>query len=136
MHTTNNATLNAVAIASSMGIDNSLLEAWGNGCVELYGFIGECATLVTQEEEYLTDALNATQEGWPGVFAYEVSEAVATKIRAAISAGDAPSDALVVEWTREQIEEFCRNETNGVDVWEAYKYRSVTLANSAGSQPS
>lgn len=107
MHITNNALANAAAIASAININDALLTAWGEGCVELYEQIGEWATIVTEEENLLSVALDTLDEGWPGVFAYEVTEEVAVKIREALLAGDMPEPKQVREWVRELIIEFC-----------------------------
>lgn len=107
MHITNNALANAAAIAAAININGALLDAWGEGCVELYVQIGEWATIVTEEENLLSEALEALDEGWPGVFAYEVTEEVAVKIREALLAGDMPPSKQVREWVRELIIEFC-----------------------------
>lgn len=107
MHITNNALTNAAAIATAIKIDDALLDAWGEGCVELYEQIGEWATIVTEEETLLSEALDTLDEGWPGVFAYEVTEEVAVKIRGVLLECGMPSPEQVREWTRELIIEFC-----------------------------
>lgn len=107
MHITNNALANTAAIAAAININDTLLEAWGEGCVELYEQIGEWATTVTEEENLLSAALDTLDEGWPGVFAYEVTEEVAVKIRDALLGGGMPGSNRVREWVRELIIEFC-----------------------------
>lgn len=107
MHITNNALANAAALATAIKIDDALLEAWGEGCVELYEQIGAWATIVTEEETLLSEALDTLDEGWPGVFAYEVTEEVAVKIRGALLEGGMPGPNRVREWTRELIIKFC-----------------------------
>lgn len=107
MHITNIALVNAAALATAIKIDDALLEAWGEGCVELYEQIGEWATIVTEEENLLSEALDTIDEGWPGVFAYEVTEEVAVKIRGVLLECGMPSPEQVREWVRELIIEFC-----------------------------
>lgn len=122
MHITNNALANAAALAAAIHINNALLEAWGEGCVELYEQIGEWATIVTEEENLLSESLEALDEGWPGVFAYEVTEGVAVKIRGALLEGGMPSPEQVREWVRELIIEFCSYD------WWAKEVRNAYLA--------
>ena len=107
MHITNIALVNAAALATAIKIDDALLEAWGEGCVELYDQIGEWATIVTEEETLLSEALDTLDEGWPGVFAYEVTEEVAVRIRGVLLECGMPSPEQVREWTRELIINFC-----------------------------
>lgn len=107
MHITNNALANAAAIAATININDTLLEAWGEGCVELYEQIGAWATIVTEEENLLSKALTELDEGWPGVFAYEVTEDVAVLVRKVLLDGGVPSPEQVREWVRELIIEFC-----------------------------
>lgn len=126
MHITNNALTNAAAIAAAININGALIDAWGEGCVELYGQIGEWATIVTEEENLLSEALDALDDGWPGVFAYEVTEEVAVKIREALLAGDMPKPEQVREWVRELIITFCSYE------W-AKEVRNAYLAASKGA---
>ncbi|UAK70916.1 hypothetical protein [Aeromonas enteropelogenes] len=81
--------------------------------MELYEQIGAWATIVTEEENLLSEALDTLDEGWPGVFAYEVTEEVAVKIRDALLGGGMPGSNRVRDWTRELITEFCREDESG-----------------------
>ncbi|MNG15378.1 hypothetical protein D3C84_992000 [compost metagenome] len=64
---------------------------------------------MTKEEEYLSEAIDRYNDGWPGVFAYEVTESVGREIRAAILAGQDVCAVRVLRETREYIQLFCQN---------------------------
>lgn len=127
MHITNNALTNAAAMTAAMPITDKLLEAWGAGCVELYHAIGEWAAIVTEEENLFSEALDVHEEGWPGVFAYEVTEEVGRLIRIEVLQGGCPDAKKVREWTREAIAEFCNGNWGG-EVLKTY----LTTSKAAG----
>lgn len=110
MHITNDAMVNTAALTAALDVHHGdLLARWGDGCVELYQEIGEWADVVTKEEEYLSEAIDRYDDGWPGVFAYEVTEEVGMEIRRAILAGHEVCNTRVQRKTREYIQAFCRN---------------------------
>lgn len=121
MHITSDKGVNVAALTSGVRITNKLLHTWGMGCVELYQAISEWADIVTQEEDCLSKVLAEEETGWPGVFAYEVTESVGADIRRSIKAGTVPDDEYVREWTRLAIISFCRNAENPLAVTAAYR---------------
>jgi hypothetical protein len=121
----NDILINTAAIAAEMRIDNPLLKAWGHGCVELYDAIGEWAEIVTEEEDHLNAVLNERDEGWPGVFAYEVTEEVGGSLRERIVANIDITDQWVRQRTRERIAHYCRSALDTQTVIDAYLTRSL-----------
>ena len=126
MHITSDKGVNAIALSAGVNITNELLDKWGMGCVELYHAISEWADIVTQEEDCLSKVLAEEETGWPGVFAYEVTESVGADIRRSIEVGTVPTDECVREWTRLAIISFCRNAENPLAVTAAYRELSDT----------
>lgn len=124
MHITNDTLVNTAALTTAMHITDTLLDAWGQGCVELYQAIGEWAVIITEEEKHLTEALNETGECWPGVFAYEVTEDVGAGIRNAILLNNAPSADVVRKAVRTSVIRFCDYRGTTATV-ESYKRRSI-----------
>lgn len=107
MQITEDALINTAAVASAMNIDKPLLTDWGWGCVELYHAITEWAGIVTEEEAHLSAVLTELDEGWPGVFAYAVSEEVGVAVRKLIQSYAEVSHERVRSDTRLQIRQFC-----------------------------
>lgn len=108
MHITENALINAACMADTMRIDQPMLDAWGHGCVELYSCIGDWATIITEEETHLSEAIDEAEDSWAGVFAYEVTEQITRDIAIKIRAKEDVTAAWLRERTREQVIEFCR----------------------------
>ena len=122
MKNTTNVAVNAIALSCAMRIDDALLDAWGHGCVELYEDIAYWADLVTAEEGHLKEALAGCNAGWPGVFAYEVTESVGADLAVLIRGGYEVMKRDVVNLTRSRVADFCRDEEKGFEVWERYNY--------------
>lgn len=104
------ALVNTAAMAAALNVDDDLLYAWSDPVVGLYQKIGEWATIVTEEETILEQAMREHDEEWPGVFAYEVTEEVGRKIRASIVDGTIPDGPQVRAWVRTIIGEYCTTE--------------------------
>lgn len=121
----NDLLINTAAIASAMRIDNQLLKQWGHGCVELYDAIGEWAAIVSEEEAHLEAAIEALDDGWPGVFAYEVSEKLGWDLRQRIMTETEITQEWVRGATREQITAYCSDSRQAGAIRDAYLTRSL-----------
>ena len=126
MHITCDKGVNAAALTEGLRITSKLLKDWGMGCVELYQCISAWAAVITMEEHCLASALKESEYGWPGVFAYEVTEELGAQLRRKIKNGDLPSEQEVLERTRIQIARFC----DSCDVTERDKIVSAYLEES------
>jgi hypothetical protein len=107
MHITADKGVNVAALTSALRINDKLLSQWAVGCVELYQAISDWAGAVTEEEEFLSQAIAKHEDGWPGVFAYEVAECVGTCLREHIKRDYTCTPPDVRRITRTAIVDFC-----------------------------
>lgn len=110
MHMTNTLT-NAVAITSGFGkFNDKVLDIWGQGCVELYTELAIVAKEVQRWEDGLARALG--DDGFPGVFAYEVSEEVGAYLCTKLKKGQGQTcftGESVTRTVRHFVHKFVRN---------------------------
>lgn len=72
-----------------------VLATWGNGCVELFDQLANISGLVAAVADRCYAAMAEHGEGFPGVFEYEVTEALGTDIAEHLVA---PDDAADRSW--------------------------------------
>lgn len=77
--------LDAIANPAQRNSFNVVLDAWGLGCVELFDTLANRSGLVHQLAERSWQILSAAgEDGFPGVFEYDVTEAVGSDIAAGL----------------------------------------------------
>jgi hypothetical protein len=112
MHIENDKGVNVAALTCGLNVTDDLIKAWGQGGVELYHELSDWADIVTTEEGILAMLLEEQDEGWPGVFVYEVTEELGAHLRPIIMADDAVTKEYVLTKTRELVCTFCRSASN------------------------